>query len=107
MKNDNRSDIISLDTLSIFKMLYKAIKSKSFREQAEIHTKIYDSAINDVENKMFEKIDEIFIRVDKIERRFEKALLRNTVVNIVAISTPIAFGFAGVIWAILHSAPIT
>ncbi len=78
MQDNNKSGKIPLDTLSLFKALYKAIKSGSFRQQAEIHTKIYDSAIKDVENKMFEKID-------IIEKRFARTTILSTLIATSAI----------------------
>lgn len=85
MQDNNKSGKIPLDTLSLFKALYKAIKSGSFRQQAEIHTKIYDSAIKDVENKMFEKTTEVFEKIDIIEKRFARTTILSTLIATSAI----------------------
>jgi len=91
MQENNKSGIIdvtsSLTLQEEFEEVFEPIQAKKC-------ARVYEGLITTLEDGMFERMSEI-------EKKFENSMSRNTMINIVGIATPIMFGFAGVILAII------
>jgi hypothetical protein len=98
MQENNKSVKIDVSSsLTIYENMLDAENSDNKESKASMHARVYEGIVNTLENKMFDRISEVEVRMDKnmgaIEDRFEKSLRKDRIV--------LAIGFAGLILAVL------
>jgi hypothetical protein len=102
MQENNKGVKIDVSSsLTIYENMLDAENSDNKEFKASTHARVYEGIVNTLENKMFDRISEVVDRISEVEGRFEKSLRKDRVVYVTTIGATLAFGFTGIILAIL------